>query len=677
MIWLASFPRSGNTFFRNILFEVYGIESSTYHKEGDYPVDPNYLEFQVVKTHLQPGHIEPSDPKIPSVYLVRDGRDSMVSISHHRKDIVAPGSDYRQNMLDAILALEGSFFGGWSRNAQEWIERADIVIRYEDLVEDPIGQVERLRAIMDLPEPNVDKLPTFQKLKSGDAQYGSKSRQNVNEEERQKFAKKFFRRGKSGAWKDEMPEDMHRLFWEHHGEMMNRLGYTLEGDVVTPAGICNSDIRVKLGLEENVQPTEKRRILIEASKLKHGSNDGVRRYVMDLLSEFYQIQKNYPDKWSFDLSIDMEITSLESVIGPAADASKLSSYEGPKEKVFNVAKRVLAALLPERWYASIILYAKNKFRQNHTVTIEAPSHGNADDKSVSGYDLIHVTLPQNYWLIEQHDAPYVCTIHDMTHKSHPEYHVAHNREICENGLQQLIERDSRFIFISESTKREFARFHPDQKDHGSLIYEGVNRSVFKRNIFPEKARILRSLYRIEDRPFFLTLSTIEPRKNLANIIAGFQRFKSENPESNAVLLCAGNKGWINRKEFKNLSSQKDVVFTGFVEEEMMSVLFSEAMALCYVSHFEGFGLPILEAMACGTPVICGDNSSQPEVGGNAVLYADANDPDAIVSQMKAVYTHPNREELEREAYFQSWKFSNRKMACETLTYFEELIRANR
>ena len=674
MIWLASFPRSGNTFFRNILFEVYGIESSTYHREGDYPVDPDYMNFHVVKTHLQPGDIDPTDPSIPAVYLVRDGRDSIVSISHHRKDIVAPGSDYRQNMLDAILALEGSFFGGWSKNAMEWVERADIVIRYEDLIEDPIGQVERLRAVMDLPEPNVDKLPTFQKLKSGEAQYGSKSRQNVNDEERQQFAKKFFRRGKSGAWRDEMPPDMHRLFWENHGEMMDRLGYTLDGDVVTPDGICNTDIRVKLGLEQkSSQKPRKKRVLIEASKLKHGRNDGVGRYVLDLIEELNRVQNQYPEEWSFDLSVDMEPMPIASVIGPAADPDKLSTHEGALEKVFKLGKRILSFILPERWYASTIIFAKNKFRKKKSPAIQNLPGPETQVSETSSYDLVHVTLPQNYWLIDRYDSPYVCTVHDMTHKSHPEFHVAHNRDICEDGLQSLIQKNSHFIAISKATQEEFSRFHPEQKENLSLVYEGVNRNRFQRNIFPEKARLLRSHYRIGDRPFFLTLSTIEPRKNLKNIIAGFQHFKKQNPESDAVLICAGNKGWINRKEFKSLKSAKDVIFSGFVADEMMSVLFSEAMALCYVSHFEGFGLPILESMACGTPVICGNNSSQPEVGGEAAFYADSNNPESIAEQMSKVYRYPNREQLEIDAYLQSWKFSNRKMACQTLGVYKQLI----
>ncbi len=90
MIWIASFPRSGNTFVRNILHEVYGLESSEYHQEEDYHLDANYVSYPFVKTHLLPSQLDPSDPDIKAVYIVRDGRDTMVSIAHQRSDIVAP-----------------------------------------------------------------------------------------------------------------------------------------------------------------------------------------------------------------------------------------------------------------------------------------------------------------------------------------------------------------------------------------------------------------------------------------------------------------------------------------------------------------------------------------------------------------------------------------------------------
>jgi len=225
MIWLASFPRSGNTFFRNILFDVYGIESSEYHMEADKKVRADFASFPVVKTHLLPHQLPKNLQSIKSVYIIRDGRDALVSIAHHRKDIIAPGSNYYKNIAEAILAREGSFFGGWSVNVAKWIHKADIVIRFEDLIKDPLGQTERLREIMDLPKPKLEKLPTFQSLKKGTPKYGSGGKKLKLTEQKKERAHKFFRRGVVGSYKDEMPKLFQLLFWLKNKEQMKANNY--------------------------------------------------------------------------------------------------------------------------------------------------------------------------------------------------------------------------------------------------------------------------------------------------------------------------------------------------------------------------------------------------------------------------------------------------------------------
>jgi hypothetical protein len=205
------------------MYEAYGIQSSTYHHESEYPVEDGYADYPLVKTHLLPHELEPSDPGIPAVYLVRDGRDSLVSMAHQRSEIVKPGSDYYKNLRRAIVAKD-SHFGGWSRNVMAWLDRASIVIRFEDLIVDPIVCIERLRPLIDLPEPAVDRVPSFADLRTKDFQYGRRNLEQTPEE-RNSWRERFFRRGVVGGWRTEMPPDMVRLFWKHHGDAMRRLGY--------------------------------------------------------------------------------------------------------------------------------------------------------------------------------------------------------------------------------------------------------------------------------------------------------------------------------------------------------------------------------------------------------------------------------------------------------------------
>ena len=235
MIWLASYPRSGNTFLRIVLYEVYGIESSTFHNIPNHPFEENYIEYPLVKTHLQPHQLIPNDPGIPAIYLVRDGRDSLVSMAYQRKNLIDTGTQYVDNLKEAIIAAEGSYFGGWGQNVLEWLERASMVIRFEDLIVDPIACIEQIRPWIDLPDPRLDNLPSFEELKTKKMKYGSGMEKGYSPQELAKRRKLFFRRGKVGGWKEEMPGDLHELFWVHHGEAMRKVGYT-DGEIKSTLG---------------------------------------------------------------------------------------------------------------------------------------------------------------------------------------------------------------------------------------------------------------------------------------------------------------------------------------------------------------------------------------------------------------------------------------------------------
>jgi len=218
MIWLASFPRSGNTFFRNILFEVYGISSGHYHLGKKKKLDPEFASFPIVKTHLLPHQLPLEYQSVKSIYLIRDGRDSSVSLAHHRKKIKKTKPNYLLNLFEVILGIGGSFPGGWSRHVNDWKNNTSITIKYEDLIKDPIGQIERLREIMELPEPQIEKLPTFQSQKKGLSKYGYGN--SVEASTKKETANNFYRRGIAGSYKDEMPKLLQLLFWLKHKKQM-------------------------------------------------------------------------------------------------------------------------------------------------------------------------------------------------------------------------------------------------------------------------------------------------------------------------------------------------------------------------------------------------------------------------------------------------------------------------
>ena len=223
MIWLASYPRSGNTFFRNILFEVYGITSTSYHLGKNKPLDPDFANYPIVKTHLLPFQLPLEYRSLKSIYLVRDGRDAAVSLAHHRKDIKQKGSSFLKNLFEIIIGIGSGFPGGWSRHVNEWGSHSDIIIKYEDLIKNPRQQVERLGEIMVLPTPNWDKLPTFESQKKGDIKYTIE--RSKTDSEKKELTTIFFRRGISGSYKDEMPKVLQLLFWIKHRRQMKKFNY--------------------------------------------------------------------------------------------------------------------------------------------------------------------------------------------------------------------------------------------------------------------------------------------------------------------------------------------------------------------------------------------------------------------------------------------------------------------
>lgn len=217
MVWLVSYPRSGNTYVRNILYHVFGKESSVYHKLPDRKVPEDFADYPFVKTHLLPNDLPDNYRDRPVVYILRDGRDAIVSEAWHRKDFHAPRSKVRYNMLEATLAAGGSHFGGWSHHVRTWLPQADVIIRFHDLLIDPLSEVEKIRAIADLPRAETDQLPTFLSQKMGTPKYGRVSREGRN--------RKFFRKGKAGSWKEEMPRWMQDIFWRYHGDVMEVVGF--------------------------------------------------------------------------------------------------------------------------------------------------------------------------------------------------------------------------------------------------------------------------------------------------------------------------------------------------------------------------------------------------------------------------------------------------------------------
>ena len=677
--WIASFPRSGNTYFRNILYYVYGIESSTWHNESSYPVDENYSNYQFVKTHLLPKDLVPFDPAIPAIYLVRDGRDAVVSIAHHRKDLVNPGSDFLMNLQEAIVAAEGSFFGGWSKNADAWIQRAQLVIRYEDLIADPASVFKRVEKLIPLPPAQWNKLPDFAEMKFGKPKYGGTSKLVDPQFNPEEFATKFFRKGKSGGWREEMPPHIQDLFWNYHGDIMERLGYETANGSIGQNPVLDYKVMQKMGrpVPQNVNSTI--RVYIESTKLLTPANDGIKRYIEHLLKKFEDVLLNGDPRWEFKLLVVNKIFPVinykEELI--AEEEVLLQPYE---TKLLGLKDRVKNAISPKVYKFASFLYKISGIRIFlriiQQITSFRPMRVFYQKLAAmkDAPDIIHIPLPQNSVYFKKIKHTFVVTVHDITHKLFPSYHENINIDLAEAGMQFILKKNAATIAVSQNTINDLTSNYPVPAGKIHLVYESPDQDLFKWNVNKGLAEIVRNKYKLGQTPFFLCLSTIEPRKNLPNTIHAFNKFVEENPTAEINLVISGNFGWKTEHLSEELHLDNPrIIFTGFVDDTDLHIIYSEAIALCYVSIYEGFGLPPLEAMSCRTPVIYGNNSSMTEIIGNAGLAANANDVNNIKEQIsKMFFDKKLRDELAVRSHHLSFEFGWRKSIYNTLMVYEKI-----
>lgn len=220
-------------------------------------------------------------------------------------------------------------------------------------------------------------------------------------------------------------------------------------------------------------------------------------------------------------------------------------------------------------------------------------------------------------------------IYDLIAIHHPEFFTPEGAEEVRNIILSL-DSSSVIFAISEYTKRDLLSYRKDLNPEQVTVIPLAAGDNFKFCENKAERAAMRARYGIPlEVPYLLTLATLEIRKNLEQVVRSYVRYMEGHPESNLHLVLSGMTGWKLEKLELALAStgawRSRVVMTGYVDDQDLSALYSDALCFLYLSRYEGFGLPPLEAMACGTPVITSNNSSLPEVVGEAGLMFDADD----------------------------------------------------
>ncbi len=270
-------------------------------------------------------------------------------------------------------------------------------------------------------------------------------------------------------------------------------------------------------------------------------------------------------------------------------------------------------------------------------------------------DLFH---SPDFVLPALHRTPGIVTVHDLSFLVYPQYAVPGLEYYLRGAVPRAVRRARLVLADSENTRRDLIRFWDTPPEKVHVLYPGLA-PHFRRVEDPDVLARVRHRYRLPPR-FILSVSRLEPRKNFPGLIAAFERLKARTGLPHHLVI-AGGKGWLYEPIFDAAARspyREAIHFPGFVADEDLPALYTLAEAFAYPSFYEGFGFPPLEAMACGTPVVCADNSSLPEVVGNAGLLLPAEDTDAWADALAQVLTDADlRERLIAAGYQQAARFT--------------------
>jgi len=268
----------------------------------------------------------------------------------------------------------------------------------------------------------------------------------------------------------------------------------------------------------------------------------------------------------------------------------------------------------------------------------------------------------------------VITLHDISFLRYPEFFPRELYWRLKLSLLYSVKKTRKIITVSEFSKKEILEFYRIADEKIEVVYNGVSENF--RPVDAQNRDIILKKYGIT-RPYILSVSNIQPRKNLSRLVKAFLSLLKNNEKFPYDLVIVGKKLWLYNEifnEIRNTHFKERIILTDYVSEKDLVFLYNYADVFIYPSLYEGFGLPVIEAMACGCPVITSNVSSLPEVVGKAGILVD---PYSVEEIAKAIYNviknKDLREVLKIEGIKQSRKFSWKITAEKTLKVYEEIL----
>ena len=278
-------------------------------------------------------------------------------------------------------------------------------------------------------------------------------------------------------------------------------------------------------------------------------------------------------------------------------------------------------------------------------------------------------------------CPVVTTVHDISFQIHPDLFLPKDRRILQTFVPRSMRKAAAVLAVSESTRRDILRSYPQiPKEKVFVVLEAAGKQFKFPSGGQETARTAaNTALGLDDKPYLLAVGVLQPRKNLEVLLDAFALLKLGPHPPPHRLIIAGKRGWLDETDAQLAALPaevtREIVLAGYVSDDALPTLYGGADALCYPSRYEGFGLPPLEAMACGCPVLCSRASSLPEVVGDAGILLPFGDSSAWAHALEKLLASPAvqarwRERGPERAALFSWEKAGR----ETVEIYKECVR---
>lgn len=340
---------------------------------------------------------------------------------------------------------------------------------------------------------------------------------------------------------------------------------------------------------------------------------------------------------------------------------EFAGLDSDSEFIAYVSEQGAEALVPRRFQTRRVAanpYARLGWDLSRQLSLDKP-------------DLVHV----QYTAPVRAGTPVVVTVHDVSYIEHPEYFTAFRRTQLRMSVSRTVQMASRIITVSEFSRDAILRAYKISAEKVRVVPNAAS-AEFRVVARGKASRAVRSRFGVE-APFIFSVGDLQPRKNHIGLIAAFASLAASHPELKHHLVITGQNTWFTPKVMAAAQASgvaSRIHFTGFVSDPDLVNLYNACDCFVFPSFYEGFGLPILEAMACGRAVACSSTSAMPEVADGAGLLFDPRNPASIARSMADILTDSElKERLESRGLQRAGHFNWRKSAQATLDVYREVL----